>query len=102
MNLTSIPNVGAPILLACMLTMTGCHSTAYKVATIQNEYDFRLARYTESCRIVSPPTWCSDYYAKLLLAEKHLHEAAAAVKNGGAMTLQLQAIQTDEKVISQK
>ena len=84
---------------AALICLTGCHSTAYKVATFQNSYDFRKARYDESCRISSPPAWCGAYYTALLADEKALHEAATALKNGGAMPLQLNAVTTTDKAL---
>jgi hypothetical protein len=87
----------AGLVLPALIFLTACHGNAYKVATAQNGYDFRKARYDEQCRISSPPAWCAAYYTDLLAAEKHLHEAATALKNGGGMPLQINAIKTDAK-----
>jgi hypothetical protein len=82
-----------------VLLLTGCRSAAYKVATAQNSYDFRLARYNETCGAVPPPTPCAATYQKLLAFDKHLHEAASALKAGGGLPLQLAAIKADDKAL---
>ena len=87
-----------------LLLSTGCvrFTPAYKVATAQNSYDFRLARYSEACPpapAFAPPT-CLAYYKKLTESLKHLHEAAAALKAGGGLPLQLQAIKADGKALA--
>lgn len=85
---------------AALIFLIGCHSTAYKIATFQNNYDFRIARYNETCRIPSPPASCADYYKALLAGEKALHEAAAALKNGGSLPLQMNAVKAADKALA--
>lgn len=81
------------------VALAGCSSSTYKVATAQNVYDFRLARYDEACHVQDFPAWCSDYQKKLNAFEKHLHEAAVALKWGGGMPLQLDQLKQDEKAV---
>ena len=80
-----------------MAFMWGCTSAAGKVATAQNSYDWRLERYLERCGIQSPPSECVEAFTTLRAAEKHLHEAARALKAGGGLPLQLAAVKADAK-----
>jgi len=84
---------------AALIFLVACHGNVYKVATFQNNYDFRIARYNESCRISSPPAWCAAYYTDLLAAEKALKEANTALQHGGAMPLQLKAVKAADKAL---
>lgn len=91
----------ASIALAALTVATAsCSSTAYKVATHLNEYDFRQARYREVCVEVVGPVWCGEAQADLKNFKKHLLEAAEALKNGGALPLQLEAIRKDAKKVA--
>jgi hypothetical protein len=88
--------------LALTLTMLfGC-SAAKQVATAQNGYDFREARYEEACVVVTPPAECAPTVIELHAAEKHMHEAAKAVKLGGALPLQLAALKADAKKLKKR
>lgn len=78
----------------------GCASAAKTVATHQNSYDFREARYEEACIVATPPAECVEAFAGLRAYEKHLHEAAKALKNGGGLPLQLGAIKADGKKLA--
>lgn len=78
----------------------GCASAAKTVATHQNSYDFREARYEEACIVAQPPAECIEAWKELHTYEKHLHEAAKALKNGGGMPLQLKALDRDGKALA--
>ena len=88
------------IAILAVVVSSGCHSAAYQVATYQNNHDFKIARFRETC---GTPAKCSDApscEARCLALnheEKALHEAAAALKNGGALPLQLKALKQAEK-----
>ena len=79
----------------------GCTSAAKTVATHQNSYDFREARYEEHCVAgaidIDSMVECGSAFAELRAYEKHLHEAARALKLGGGMPLQLGALKADAK-----
>lgn len=87
---------------AALVASLGCASAAKQVATMQNNYDFREARYEEACVVATPPSECVEAYAELHAFEKHLHEAAKALKNGGGMSLQLGAIKADDKALAKR
>lgn len=93
----------------------GCSSVANQVATHQNSYDFREARYEEHCASKLPITAgavdtigsalgdeCRATVLELHAYEKHLHEAARAVKLGGKLPLQLAALKTDAKKLAKR
>jgi hypothetical protein len=95
-----------------LTTLLGCSSAAKTVATAQNGYDFREVRYEEHCVITPeqrasgmvwtagvPPAECAAAVVALHTAEKHLHEAAKALKAGGGLPLQLAAIKADAKAL---
>lgn len=81
--------------------LSGCASSVKKVAGYQNNYDFREARYEEACALTKPPLppSCHDLWAKIRAFEKHLHEAAKALQNGGPMPLQLGQLAADDKTV---
>lgn len=85
-----------------LMLLFGCTSAAKTVATHQNSYDFREARYEEACVVAEPPAECIEAYAELHAYEKHLHEAAKALKNGGGLPLQLDAIKADGKKLAKR
>lgn len=87
------------LLLTFSIVTLGC-APAKRVAGYQNAYDFREARYEEACVVATPPAACAAAVLELHAAEKHLHEAAKAVKNGGAMSLQLAALKADAKKLA--
>lgn len=91
----------ASVALSAML-LFGCTSAAKRVATHQNSYDFREARYEEACVVATPPSECIEAFGELRAYEKHLHEAAKALKNGGGLPLQLQAIDADGKKLAKR
>jgi 16S rRNA G1207 methylase RsmC len=88
-------------LLTIAIFGLGCSSATTKVATSQNSYDFREARYEESCVVANPPVACTQAQVGLVAWEKHLHEAAKALSHGGKLPLQIQAIKSDEKNLVQ-
>src|ERR1039457_3741585 len=45
--------------VALLVALSGCASAANTVATAQNSYDYRLARYTELCVVPAPPATCA-------------------------------------------
>jgi hypothetical protein len=83
--------------LGLLLLLAGCASAVKTVAGFQNNYDFRIARYTEACVVPTPPATCAPQQAALKSYEKSLHEAAVALKWGGPMPLQLKALKAADK-----
>lgn len=81
--------------------LVGCASAAKQVAGFQNNYDFREVRYEESCALAQPPlpASCHDLWAQIRAFEKHLHEAAKALQNGGPLPLQLGQLAEDDKTV---
>ena len=88
--------------LGIVLVLAGCSSAVKIVATAQNAYSYRESRYEESCVVVSPPAECAATQVELKTYEKHLHEAAAALKFGGGMPLQLAALKADAKKLAKR
>jgi len=88
----SSPVIGGAAILLCL---GGCTSAVKQVARHQNSYDYRIERYLERCVVTTPPSECIEAYTELHVYEKHLHEAAKALKNGGGMPLQLDALKVD-------
>jgi hypothetical protein len=86
-----------PVLLS--VATASCSSPAHKVATNLNAYDYKLARYKERCVEVTGPAWCEAAQVDLKKFKKHLLEAAEALKNGGALPLQLKAIAADARKV---
>jgi hypothetical protein len=84
-------------LLLAALLLVGCASATKQVAGFQNRYDYRLNRYLETCQVPAPPVSCAAQQQALKSYEKALHEAAAALKWGGAMPLQLKAMKVADK-----
>lgn len=96
-----LPALQGPAILLLLAT-AGCASAAKQVATHQNSYDFREARYEEACAVAQPPSECVEAWRDLHAYEKHLHEAAKALKNGGGLPLQLKAIKADGKALAKR
>ena len=80
-----------------LVVLSGCASAAKTVATAQNSYDYRLARYIELCVVPAPPATCAAKQTVLKQYERALHEAATAIKWGGSMPLQLKALSVADK-----
>lgn len=85
-----------------LTSLLGCASATKTVAGYQNGYDYRLARYMEACVVSSPSAECAPTVAELHAAEKHLHEAAVALKWGGPLPLQLGALKADAKKLAKR
>jgi hypothetical protein len=83
--------------LGLLLVLAGCSSAVKQTASFQNRYDFRLNRYLETCQVLTPPVACTAKQAALKVYEKALHEAATAVKWGGSLPLQMQALKAADK-----
>ena len=83
--------------LGLLLVLAGCSSAVKQTASFQNRYDFRLNRYLEACQVLTPPAACTAKQAALKVYEKALHEAATAVKWGGSLPLQMQALKAADK-----
>jgi hypothetical protein len=111
-GLAIFPSRAFAIALA-LTALLGCTSAARTVATAQNGYDYREVRYEEHCVITpaqrasgmgwtagAPPVECVAAVVALHTAEKHLHEAAKALKAGGGLPLQLAAIKADAKKLA--
>ncbi len=90
------PSVAA-LLGTSLLVLGGCHSAAYKAATILNAYDYREARYEEACIPVSRMPFCVTAKPRLDAFRKHAQELVRAVQNGGSSKLQLKLAQQDAK-----
>lgn len=92
------------IVLVLAVGLLGCASwtPAYKVATRENNYNFRLARYKETCppAPATAPAWCSAYEKQLEGFKKHLQEAGLALKAGGGLPLQVKQITADDKAVA--
>ncbi len=84
-------------LLAAGLVTVGCHSEAYRAATVLNIYDYRESRFEEGCLPYSAKPYCATAKARLDAFRRHAQEAAAAVKNGGSAKLQLDLAEKDAK-----
>lgn len=85
------------LVAASILCVTGCHSQAYRAATLLNEYDYRENRYEEACLPYSTKPFCPTAKARLDGFRKHAQEMAAAVKNGGSAKLQIDLVKKDAK-----
>jgi hypothetical protein len=81
-----------------LLAASGC-SNAYRIATVQNNHDWLMARFRETC---GTPVKCSDKpecearCVALNAEAKALHEAATALANKGGMPLQMKALKAAE------
>ena len=86
-----------------LIFLIGCTSNAYRIATIQNNHDFRIARFREAC---GKPAKCSDKpecetrCLVLNVEERALHEAATALANKGGLPLQMKALEQADKAAS--
>jgi hypothetical protein len=91
---------GAALALTVLL---GCarFTPAYKVATIENDYNFRLARYKETCppAPATAPAWCGAYEKQLVNFKKHIQEAGLALKAGGGLPLQVKQVKADDAAV---
>ena len=88
--------------LGLLLVLAGCASAVKTVATAQNTYAYRESRFEDSCVVAAPPTECAATQVELKTYEKHLHEAAAAIKWGGGLPLQLAALKADAKKLAKR
>lgn len=86
-----------PVVL--LLALAGCHSQAYRAATVLNAYDYREARYEEACLPTSKAPFCATAKSRLDVARRHAQEAAKAVKNGGSAKLQIDLAESDMKAL---
>jgi hypothetical protein len=91
------------ILLASVITLSGCAGQSWKVASLLNVYDYQEARYEERCVAVqvaaAKAEECRAFRAKLDEFRKHSAEASKALKNGGSISPQLKQLQSDAKGI---
>ena len=86
----------AGVLLFCLFPfLYGCHSEAYKAATLLNAYDFRENRYEEKCLPYSTQPFCATAKPRLDAFRKHAQELAKAVQSGGSAKLQLDLVTKD-------
>ena len=85
-----------------LVALSGCASAAKTVATAQNSYDWYESVYEERCVIATPPAECTAAVSDLHVFEKHLHLAAKAIRAGGGLPLQLNALHADEKALAKR
>jgi hypothetical protein len=86
-----------------LLTLTGCAGQSWKVASLENIYDYREAHFEQKCVAVqvaaASAVECRALRSKLDTFRADLGAASKALTNGGDIKLQLAAVQADEKAV---
>jgi hypothetical protein len=86
-----------------LLTLTGCAGQSWKVASLENIYDYREANFEKKCVTVqvaaASAVECRALRSKLDTFRTDLQAASKSLTKGGSIKLQLSAAQADEKAV---